>query len=95
MDFTPDSQTVLEAFHTCTDEVTGAQEGWNTFGSLPQKGAGYLNRKTLSWSCQGGGEEVFPMHGMSSSLHDMTSFEYYLHVQEEDSGKQTSASLVV
>lgn len=37
-----DSQTVPEAPDTCTEEVTGSQEGWDTFGSLAWGGAGYL-----------------------------------------------------
>lgn len=86
MGLTHDSQTVPEAPNTCTDEVTGAQEGQNTFGSLAWRGVGYLNRKPLSWSCEGGGEEVFQVHGISASLQDLTSFDYSLHVQEEDSG---------
>lgn len=86
MCLTTDSQTVPEAPDTCTEEVTGSQEGWDTFGSLAWGGAGYLSGKMLSRACQGGGQEVSWVHGMFASLHDVTSFEYHLHVQVEDSG---------
>lgn len=79
MGLTPDSQIVPHILHTSTDEAEISLEAW------PREGQGILTGKLLSWSCQGGGEEVFWVHGISVSLHDVTSFEYYLRVQEEDS----------